>query len=88
LQTCAEAIDLNYSYLSRVFKQQWGQSFSKYLSELRIDYAKLLLSISSCSVNEVARQSGFANYNYFFRVFKERVGISPYQFNRNIMDYE
>ncbi len=88
LQTCAEAIDLNYSYLSRVFKQQWGQSFSKYLSELRIDYAKLLLSTSSCSVNEVARQSGFANYNYFFRVFKERVGISPYQFNRNIMDYE
>lgn len=88
LQTCAEAIDLNYSYLSRVVKQQWGQSFSKYLSELRIDYAKLLLSTSSCSVNEVTRQSGFANYNYFFRVFKERVGISPYQFNRNIMDYE
>lgn len=80
LQDCAEAISLNYAYLSRIFKKSAPASFSKYLSTLRIEMAKILLADHQYSVNEVANLCGYSSYNYFFRIFKEVTQTSPNAF--------
>ena len=77
LQDCADEIHVNYTYLSRIFKQQWGISFNKYLNQVRIDQAKIYLLYQDYSVSRVAELCGNLNYNYFFRIFKETTGFSP-----------
>jgi two-component system response regulator YesN len=84
LQDCADEIAVNYSYLSRIFKQQWGQSFSRYLNQVRIDLAKNYLMYQDYTVSQVVKKCGNLNYNYFFRIFKEATGYSPNSYIENI----
>lgn len=80
LKECAENLHVNYSYLSRIFNEQWPMSFVKYLNHVRIEYAKKLLAFSNKTIAEVAEAAGFASYNYFFRIFKEQTGTSPNEY--------
>lgn len=83
LQDCADEIHVNYTYLSRIFKQQWRISFNKYLNQVRIDQAKIYLLYQDYTVSQVAELCGNLNYNYFFRIFKEATGFSPNAFSEN-----
>lgn len=64
-------------YLSRVFKQQRGVSFTDYLTAIRIERAKELLRDPTANVKEVSCLAGYADPNYFTRVFKRVVGVTP-----------
>lgn len=77
LKSCANDLHVNYSYLSRIFNQQYHCSFSQYLNEVRVAWAKILLLEGKDSIADIVLKSGYVNYNYFFRVFKEVTGTSP-----------
>ncbi|MEK4118758.1 response regulator [Paenibacillus sp. FSL W8-0919] len=77
LELAAGAIGLNPSYLSRIFKEETGMTFSEYLNRVRIDASRKLLESRRYSVKQVSVQVGFSTYNYFFKVFKERTGMTP-----------
>lgn len=64
-------------YCDSLFRQQVGRSITDYLIDTRISYAKRLLEDGGESVSWVGEQVGFPDSNYFSRVFKKRVGISP-----------
>lgn len=64
-------------YCDTVFKRETGRSIIDYLIERRIDEAKKYLIDNTMSLSQVAELCGFADYNYFCRVFKKRVGITP-----------
>ena len=49
----------------------------RYLNRLRISKAQELLAASDLRVYEVAEQTGFANVNYFIRVFNQHTQMSP-----------
>lgn len=80
LESCAEAVGSSYTYLSRAFKQETGLRFVEYLNQCRLKKAQSLLIRKNCSMKEVVEKSGFRNYNYFFKVFKESEGITPSEF--------
>lgn len=80
LQFIAQELDLNQSYLSRMFRKQTGVAFSQYLGQLRIDRAKHLLRFTRLKNYEIAQQIGFTDEHYFSKVFKQRCGISPTQY--------
>ena len=80
LEKCAELTGNSYSYISREFKRETGMRFVEYLNQLRITKAKSLLLGHQISMKEVVEQTGFRNYNYFFKVFKEAEGITPSEF--------
>lgn len=80
LEFVAQLFYMNASYLSTLFKQQTGKSFIGYLSELRIEEAKRLLAHSDKTVSVIARQVGYDNPKYFFRVFNQRVHLTPNQY--------
>ena len=54
----------------------------KYLNEVRIEHARLLLRQGRHSVQFVSDACGFANANYFARVFRRSVGVNPREYAR------
>ena len=67
-------------YLTEKFKKETGMTFNNYLLNARIEYAKQLLDNRSCKVYEVAEFSGFANSQYFSKVFKKMTGQTPTEY--------
>lgn len=77
LQDVADHIFLSYNYLSRVFSQQMGLSFSTYLTKVRIEKACELLENPRLRVSQIAESVGYSNYRYFAQVFKKLTDCTP-----------
>lgn len=80
LAAVAEQFGWNASYLSRVFKQSMGRTFTEYLHFLRIGRAASLLSSTNMKITDISVEVGFENTRTFNRVFKEIKGMTPTQF--------
>ena len=76
----ADAFRISSYTLSRMFKTQIGVGFTEYVNFKRLEYAKELLLTTGYSVHEIAFLAGYANDNYFSRIFKANVGMSPTAF--------
>ncbi|MFC4874838.1 helix-turn-helix transcriptional regulator [Negadavirga shengliensis] len=68
------------------FQQYYNTSPGKWLTQKRLEHAKLLLDTSGKSVSDVAFVSGFENLSHFSRVFKEKYGTSPLQYKKREVD--
>ncbi|MBT2293213.1 response regulator [Paenibacillus albidus] len=80
LQSVANQINVNPSYLSRIFKQEKGENFISYLTQVRIDKAKVYLKGGKLKVYEIADKVGYHNYTYFSKIFKKNVGVTPEEY--------
>lgn len=54
----------------------------EYLNTFRIKKAKILIENGGRTIKEVAEEVGFSNYNYFFKVFKDYLGMTPLTYER------
>ena len=77
LDELAARFYINKYYLTRVFKEQYGQSITAYLTSLRITHAKQLLRFTDKTVEEIGLECGLGALHYFSRVFKEVEGVAP-----------
>ena len=78
--TLSEAAEMAYmspNYFSQYFKKVTGQTFSDYLSGLRIKKAQELLKNSDKNVIDVAMACGFRNMSNFYRMYKKHTGTTP-----------
>lgn len=82
LSYLAEQYNIESTYLSRLFKKETGETLISYIIKKRIEHAAELLSETAYSINEVASMVGYDDYNYFNRVFKKTVGISPGEYKK------
>ena len=73
------AAEYGYSatYLGKLFHKNVGISFSGYLLNARINYAKILLLNSKLSVGEIAEKLGYYDTAHFINQFKKIVGCTP-----------
>ncbi|WP_276354394.1 response regulator [Cohnella caldifontis] len=76
LETLAEALGYNSSYLGKLFKSVTGESFNTYLDKVRIGKAMELLE-QGMKVYQVAERVGYSNVDYFHAKFRKYVGTSP-----------
>lgn len=76
----SQEMNLSVSYLSEIFTQYQGVSFSKYIKTLRNTRACELLRSTQLSIQDVAELSGFNDYFYFCKQFKNEFGITPKQY--------
>lgn len=86
LNQTAEAVELSPAYFSSIFKREMKQSFSDYLTQLRIDEAKLLLRTTNLHVREISGEVGFIDDTYFSKLFHKRVGIRPLAYRKLYMN--
>jgi len=69
-------------YCSSVFKREVGQSIISYVLDEKIKLAKLCI-LENMALKEVADYLGYSDYNYFSRIFKKRVGMTPIEYRKN-----
>ncbi len=77
LAATARHLGISGKYLSQLFKNEYGFTFSEYLTETRLAAAAKLLRDGKLQVAEVASRCGFADSSYFIRVFREHFGKTP-----------
>lgn len=76
----AERYEMSPNYFSSIFKQEIGVSAVNYFTDMRMQKAQELLSRSDNSVVDIAKKVGYEDSQYFFRVFKKNVGMTPLQY--------
>ncbi len=86
LENVAEQIYLAPSYFGVLFKKEVGESFSCYLTSVRIEKAKELLHDIRYNIAEIAGEVGYQDKRYFSRLFKEQVGVTPKEYRKIYAD--
>ena len=67
-------------YFSKVFKEETRETFVEYLTGLRMEHAKNLLREKEKSIKQICVESGYSDPNYFSRIFKKTVGVTPSEY--------
>lgn len=80
LDEVSEYVGVTPQHFSKLFKEETGNNYMEYLTRLRIDAAKDHLKDGEMTVKEIGYLVGYHDPNYFSRVFKKTVGISPTEF--------
>ena len=89
LDQIADYAGLSKYYLCKEFRHKFGISPGKYIPTLRMDKACDLLSTRpDFSLQEIAAQVGYANDNYFGKVFKAEKGVSPDRYRKHQSRYD
>ena len=80
LYDVSREVDISPYYFSKIFKEETGENFIEYLTNVRIEQAKNLLTGSDLSMKEICAQIGYGDPNYFSRAFKKKTGLTPTEF--------
>lgn len=73
-------VNISPYYFSKIFKEETGENFIEYLTRVRIEKAKALLVDANVSVKEAGIQSGYSDPNYFSRIFKKQMDMTPSEY--------
>lgn len=84
VQELCKRCAISDTYFRKCFLEEFHVTPNKYLTNLRIDYAKDLLESGVYSVEQVAERSGFMEPKYFCTVFKKVVGKTPSEYKKKI----
>lgn len=79
LDNLSKKLNINKTYLCKIFKKETHVSITEYINQCRVTEAKFLLQNKNISLSEIAYLLGFNDYSYFSRVFKKFTGTSPKQ---------
>jgi AraC-like DNA-binding protein len=79
-QQVADALRLHPGYLSRLFREQSGMTFSHYLRKLRLEHAALLLRETDALIDEIADRCGYRSATFFVTAFRQHFGLPPGRF--------
>lgn len=82
LHTLAEKQNVSPSYFSALFKQETGQTLTDHVNQKRVRFAMHLLGSTMLQIQTVAQHSGFADMNYFSKVFKKYTGKTPSEYRK------
>ena len=77
LHDLAEHSHISEEHLSRLFRKEVGTTLTTYIADLRAKKAAELLKTTQLSISEIAMYVGYADSNYFVKVFKKRYGMTP-----------
>jgi two-component system, response regulator YesN len=80
LSDAAEAVCLSPKYLSRIFMQHTGESFSAHKLKIKISKAKELLGAGGLNINQISDKLGYENAESFIRQFKKLTRLTPTQY--------
>ncbi len=84
VQELAEKTNYSEPYFCRMFKQSFGQNFTSYLTEYRVNMAKKMLEQPTVNIKDVGRSVGYEDSNYFTKVFRRIAGQSPTEYRNTV----
>ena len=82
LHELAAQFHYNESYLSRMFQEQAGRSFSETVKEFKLRKAAELLKTKSWKLDQICEEIGYSDTRQFIRSFKQMFGVTPDRFRK------
>ena len=82
LESAADFVQVSSFYLSKLFKEEKGETFINFVSDKRLEKSRELLEQTNCSIKEITAQVGYNDQNYYSRIFKTKYGISPKEYRK------
>ena len=82
MKDICSALGRTKSAICPAFKEKYGITVMDYLTELRIEEAKKMLTETDMSVHEISDEVGFSDTSYFSKVFLKSTGASPSHYRR------
>lgn len=83
LDVVAQKVNMSSFYLSKLFKEETGETFINYVTDRRLEKSCKLLKETEKSVKEITADVGYNDQNYFSKLFKNKYGLSPTEFRNN-----
>lgn len=83
LERIGEALNISPSYLSHVFKKEYGEAPMQYLYKRRIGEAQSLLIDTDTSIGEIADRLSYGSITHFNAAFKKHVGMTPGRYRKS-----
>jgi len=77
LSGLAEHFGYHPNYLSGMLRRETGRTFTQIATEQRMERARLLISSTTLSVEEVSQMVGYADASNFYKAFRARFDKSP-----------
>ena len=84
LRNFARMLNVSGSYLSTLFKKETGQTLTEYINRRRVRHAMRLLETTSLQIQTVAQHCGIVDVQYFSKVFKRLVGMTPKEYRESL----
>lgn len=82
IQEMADYFNISFPNLSQYFKENTGQTILDYVTYLKIEKAKELLTSSNIPLKDIAVDVGYYNVSSFIRRFKQVTGITPGEYRK------
>ena len=86
LDEVSRTVNISPYYFSKIFKEGTGKNFIEYLTNIRMERARELLSTTEYSMKEICSMCGYSDPNYFSRSFKKNVGVTPTEY-KNVQEH-
>ncbi|XID92185.1 helix-turn-helix transcriptional regulator [Paenibacillaceae bacterium WGS1546] len=78
----ADRYKMSHAYLSKLFKEQTGETFTEYLNRLRLEHAVKSLIEEDIQIQELAVRVGYRDSNIFIKAFRRQFGVSPGKYRK------
>ncbi|WP_279573649.1 transcriptional regulator MelR [Volucribacter amazonae] len=88
VEQVASAVGLNANYAMSLFQAVMKLTIKQYITSMRINHAKALLSDTERSISDISSTAGFSSLSRFYDNFQKMVGISPKQYRKLIRSNE
>lgn len=79
----ADVAETSLYHFSRLFHESVGMPPHKYLTQIRIEKAKVLLRVLRFNMAQIAAETGFANSSHFGKSFRRVVGVTPSEYKES-----
>jgi len=81
----SEHVYMSSSYVCTLFKNETGSTLNQYITDFRIEKAKQLLTDPNFKITDISSKVGYADGNYFGKIFKKQVGLSPSKYREKML---
>ena len=82
IQDLTEIFHFQEDYFNRLIKSKTGMTYSEYVQSFRLAEAERLLQSSDLTIDQIAEAAGYHNKGYFYKIFQEKHGMTPFQFRQ------
>ena len=82
IETIAKTLNLNRTYVQKLFKTHTGNTIGKYINEVRVEKAELLLKTTKKSIVDICFDVGYNNRQNFYLSFKRVNGCNPSEYRQ------
>ena len=78
----AQLCNISEVHFRKLFKEEFDKSPKQYILDMRIRRAKQLLRDGVFKINAISEECGFSSEYHFSRIFKQKTGMNPTEYNK------